>query len=111
MMLVGVFTQFTVQAQTATEILGKWKLVKWTKNGKEKTVADSTFQIFNENNKFISVAEGKEHKGKWKLSADNKTLTIRSGVFVIPFTVDQFDPKKRVITTDQLGTLEYVKVD
>jgi len=100
-----------VQAQTANELMGKWKLVKWTKNGKDKTVADSTYQVFNDKNKFISIMEGKEHKGKWKLSDDNKTLTIRSGIISVKFRIDQFDQKRRVITADELGTLEYQKVD
>ncbi|RYY32958.1 MAG: hypothetical protein EOP46_17680 [Sphingobacteriaceae bacterium] len=104
-------TIFTVNAQTSAELVGKWKLVKWTKKGKAKEVPDSTYQVFKDNNQFISLAEGKEHKGKWKLSKDNKMLTIRSGIFNVPFSIDYFDAKRRVITTDQMGTLEYQKVE
>lgn len=103
----------SAKAQTATELLGKWKLVKWTtKNGKDKPVNDSTFQVFKEKNQFISILDGKEHKGKWKLNKDNTVLTIRSGLVIkVDFKIDYFDSKKRSITADELGTLEYVKVD
>jgi len=60
---------------------------------------------------FNSVIGDKEPKGKWKLSKDNKMLTIRSGIFTVDFRIDYFDAKRRVITADQLGTLEYEKVD
>jgi hypothetical protein len=60
---------------------------------------------------FVSVTEGKEHKGKWKLSKDTQTLTIRSGMFTVNFKIDKFDQKTRVITADQVGTLEYKKVE
>lgn len=103
------------KAQTANELIGKWKLVKWTKKGKEKDIlsefkTDQVYQVFQEKSKFISVVGDKEHKGKWKLSKDNMILTIRSGIFVINSKVDYFDTKKRIITSDELGTLEYEKV-
>lgn len=105
----------SVNAQTANELIGKWKLVKWTKKGKEKDIlsefkTDQVYQVFAEKNKFISINGDKQHKGKWKLSKDNKILTIRSGIFVINSRIDYFDTKKRVITSDELGTLEYEKV-
>ncbi len=105
----------TVNAQTANELIGKWKLVKWTKKGKEKNIlsefkTDQVYQVFQEKNKFISINGDKQHKGKWKLSKDNTILTIRSGVFVVNSKIDYFDTKKRIITSDELGTLEYEKV-
>lgn len=109
---ISIVTVYGAQAQTAKELLGKWKLVKWTNRGKEKSFPDSTYQVFKDGNEFISISEGKEHKGKWKLSKDNNMLTIRSGlIIVVDFKFDYFDSKKRIITADQVGTLEYEKVD
>ncbi|MBD1362639.1 lipocalin family protein [Mucilaginibacter sp. ZT4R22] len=109
---ISTMLTFSVKAQTATELLGKWKLVKWTsQNGKDKEVKDSTFQVFNDKNKFVSIYEGKETGGKWKLSKNNDKLTIRSGIITVNFKIDYFDTKKRIITSDQLGTLEYQKVE
>lgn len=111
LIIVASFAMGKAKAQTATELLGKWKLVKWTSIGKDKAVDGATFQIFRGKDEFVSVAEGKEHKGKWKLSKDNQTLTIRSGLFTVKFSIDQFDKKKRVISSNQVGTLEYEKVE
>ena len=111
--LFFVFGAFT---QTETELIGKWKLVKWTQHGKEKNLqdhfhTDQVFQIFMENkHQFQSVTGDDVHKGKWKLSADGKSLTIIAGVLPVVFSVDYFDSKKRVITQESLGTLEYEKV-
>ncbi len=101
-----------VNAQTSDELIGKWQLVKWTKRKKEKKVPDSTFQIFSTNGEFTSITNGETHKGKWKLWKDNSILTITSSlIFVVDFKVDYFDSKKRIITADGIGTLEYIKVD
>ncbi|MHA4812083.1 hypothetical protein ACX0G9_28570 [Flavitalea flava] len=115
LMLLFLGTLSFAKAQTSAELLGKWKLVKWTQNGEDKDIpgyykTDQVFQIFYEGDKFESVIDDKVHKGKWKLSDDNKELTIKSGLFSVKFSVDYFDNKKRVITTAQLGTLEYEKV-
>jgi len=117
LLIVAACTFFAVNAsaQTAAELVGKWKMVKWTKNGTERDImseykTDQVFQIFQEDGKFISRIGTEDHNGKWKLSDDNKKLTIRSGLFSVPFSVDYFDSKKRVITTDALGTLEYQKI-
>jgi hypothetical protein len=115
MFLFCVFSSAT-NAQTANELMGKWKLIKWTKKGKEKDIlkefgTDQVYQVFNEKNRFISINGEKEYKSRWKLSKDNDILTIRSGLLVIDFHIDYFDAKKRVITSDQMGTLEYVKVE
>ncbi|MFH6993378.1 lipocalin family protein [Flavobacterium sp. FlaQc-48] len=105
----------TSYSQTSTELIGKWKLVKWTQRGKDKDITeyyktDQVYQVFQENNRFQSIVGDKTHDGKWKLSKNNDELTIISGLFTIPFKIDYFDSKKRIITTDQLGTLEYQKV-
>jgi len=108
---------FNLSAQTSVELIGKWKLVKWTQNGKEKDLkehfhTDQVFQLFEENkNRFQSIVGDEVHKGKWKLSSDGKTLTIVAGILPIPFTVNYFDKTKRIISYDSVGTFEYVKVD
>ncbi|OXA87305.1 hypothetical protein [Flavobacterium hercynium] len=110
--LVGL----SVNAQTSKELIGKWQLVKWTKKGKEKNIqeyfkTDQVFQIFMENGEFNSLVGDESHKAKWKLSSDNKELTIIAILLPINFTIDYFDPQKRVISSPQMGTLEYKKVD
>lgn len=100
----------TGYAQTSKELIGKWKLVKETKDGVEKT-PENTYQVFLEGGKFQGIKGDDSRKGKWKLSDDNKTLTISISVISLPFTVDYFDAKKRIITNDKTGTLEYIKVD
>ncbi len=117
LLIVAACTFFAVNAnaQTAAELVGKWKMVKWTKNSKEKDITseyktDQVFQIFMADGSFISLVGSEERKSKWKLSDDGKKLTIRSGIITVPFSVDYFDAKKRVITTDAMGTLEYEKV-
>ncbi|KPE52702.1 lipocalin-like domain-containing protein [Chryseobacterium indologenes] len=103
-------TGITGYAQTSKELIGKWKLVKETKNGVEKA-PENTYQVFLEGGKFQGINGDSSRKGKWKLSDDNKTLTISISVISLPFTVDYFDAKKRIISNDKTGTLEYVKVD
>ncbi len=108
---------FTVNAQTSKELIGKWKLVKWTHHGKEKDIAsvfktDQVFQLFLENGEFQSLVGDEVHKSKWKLNKDNSELTIISTLIIpIKFHIDYFDAQKRVITSDQLGTLEYQKIE
>lgn len=46
-------TAGTVTAQTSKELVGKWQLVKWTHNNKEKDIkdyfkTDQVYQIFME---------------------------------------------------------------
>lgn len=104
--LIGI----TSYAQTSKELIGKWKLVKETKNGVEKT-PENTYQVFLEGGKFEGINGDKSRNGKWKLSDDNKKLTVSISIISIPFTVDYFDAQKRIISSEQTGTLEYVKVD
>ena len=104
-----------LSAQTSKELIGKWQLVKWTKNGKEKNIqerfkTDQVFQVFKENGDFESVIGDESHKAKWKLSDDNSHLTIISVILPIEFTINSFDSQKRVITNTQVGTFEYKKV-
>jgi len=105
----------SASAQTSKELIGKWQLVKWTKNGKEKNIqerfkTDQVFQVFKENGDFESVIGEESHKAKWKLSKDNTHLTIISVILPVEFTINFFDIQKRVITNPQVGTFEYKKV-
>lgn len=105
----------SVNAQTSKELIGKWQLVKWTKNGKEKSIqdkfkTDQVFQVFRENGDFESIVGDELHKAKWKLSKDNSDLTIIAVLMPVKFKVDYFDAQKRIITTPQLGTFEYRKI-
>jgi hypothetical protein len=114
LLLTVSFTTIIVNAQTAKELLGKWKLASWTLKGKEMDIkatfkTDDVFQIFNEGNEFVSVIGDKTTKGTWELSGDNKQLTVKVGGKTIVFTLDSFTPDKRVITADKLGTSLYVK--
>lgn len=112
-----LFTMTTVNAQTATELVGKWKLVKFTKGGKEKDIKEKfktteVYQVFDANGDFHSLIGADTHNGHWKLTDSNKKLTITVGVIVSEtFTVEYFDAKKRVISLPLLGTLEYEKVE
>jgi hypothetical protein len=97
-------------AQTSNELIGKWKLVKeTTMSGKVKT-PENTFQVFLKGGGFQGISGNDSRKGKWKLSEDNKTLTIKISIISIKFKVDYFDAKKRIISSDKIGTLEYQKV-
>lgn len=103
------FAAFTANAQTSKELIGKWKLVKLTKDGEVKTPKD-TYQVFIEGGKFQGINGENSRNGKWKLSSDNKELTIKISIISVKFTVDYFDAKKRIISSDKTGTLEYEKV-
>jgi len=107
---------FLANAQTSKELLGKWQLIKWTQNGKEKNIkstfkTDQVFQLFLEKGKFESLVGDEIHKSKWKLSKDNTELTITSTLIVpIKFHIDYFDSEKRIVTSDLVGTFEYKKI-
>ncbi|GEP51970.1 hypothetical protein FNO01nite_26420 [Flavobacterium noncentrifugens] len=107
---------FAASAQTSKELLGKWQLVRWTHNGKDKDIigqfkTDQVFQVFLENGEFQSLVGDEVHKSKWKLSKDNSELTITSTIIIpVKFHIDYFDSRKRVISSEQMGTLEYKKV-
>ncbi|MFC0779845.1 hypothetical protein [Flavobacterium sp. HJSW_4] len=105
----------SASAQTSKELIGKWQLVKWTKNGKEKSIekrfkTNQVFQVFKENGDFESVIGEESHKAKWKLSKDNTHLTIISVILPVEFTINSFDSQNRVITNPQVGTFEYKKI-
>jgi len=73
---------------------------------------DQIFQIFKDKNQFVSINGSKVNKGKWKLSSDNQYLNIKVGMStVVNFKIDYFDARKRIITQDPFGTLEYKKLD
>ena len=106
---------FSMNGQTSKELLGKWQLVKWVQNGKEKDInayfkTDQVFQVFLDGGHFESVNGDEVHKAKWKLSKDNSELTITSAIIPVKFHIDFFDAEKRVMTYEQLGTFEYKKV-
>jgi len=101
---------FICNAQTSKELIGKWKLVKQTKDRVEKTPVE-TYQVFKDGGEFTGMSDGKSRNGKWKLSDDNKELKISISIISVKFSVDYFDEKKRVITSSQTGTLEYEKVE
>jgi hypothetical protein len=101
---------FISSAQTSKELIGKWKLIKQTQNGVEKTPKD-TYQVFMEDGVFKGINGDNSRKGKWKLSEDNKKLTVKISIVSVTFNVDYFDAKKRIISSDQTGTLEYEKVE
>ncbi len=100
----------TSYAQTSKELMGKWKLVKETTTSGVVKTPDYTFQVFLEGGEFLGINGKDSRKGKWKLSEDNKTLTIKISIISVKFNVDYFDAKKRIITSDKIGTLEYQKV-
>ncbi|MFH6986848.1 lipocalin family protein [Flavobacterium collinsii] len=111
-----MLASLSIQAQTSKELVGKWQLVKLTKNGKEKDIkekfkSDQVFQVFNEDGKFTGIVGGKSTNGKWKLSKKNDVLTVTVNLIPVKFQIEYFDSQKRVITQDQLGTLEYKKVN
>lgn len=103
-----------VSGQTAQELFGKWQLVKWVKNGKEKIIqsffkTDQVYQVFNDDRTFESIVGGDTHKGKWHFSKDNTKLTITTTIIPIKFKIDYFDKDRRVMTYKDFGTFTYVK--
>lgn len=109
-----LFVMVAVNAQTAQELVGKWKLVSWKKNGKEKDIQDffkttEVYQVFDADGKFQSINGDKVKKGKWKLSKDNQKLTVTVLIVSETFDIDYFDAKKRIVTLPQYGTFEYAK--
>ncbi|WP_264532096.1 lipocalin-like domain-containing protein [Flavobacterium sp. N502540] len=111
-----MLASLSIQAQTSKELIGKWQLVKLSKNGTEKDIkekfkSDQVFQVFNEDGKFTGIVGDKSINGKWKLSKNNDILTITVDLMPVKFQIEYFDSQKRVITQDQLGTLEYKKAD
>lgn len=106
-----------IQSQTEKELIGKWKLVKFSnENGKEKDIkkvykTDEVFQVFHEDHKFTSIIGDKEFTGSWKLTFKNKILDIKVDVGSARFKVVYADELKRVISTLTVGTFEYVKVE
>lgn len=116
-LLACCFITFSLQAQTAKELIGKWKLVKFTntkgetKSIKEEYKTEEVYQVFKEDNKFEGIVGDKNKNGKWSLSKDNKELTVKVSIVSIKFKVVYADAEKRTISSDMIGTLDYVKVD
>ncbi len=104
------FIGMTAYSQTSKELIGKWKLVKETKDGVVKTPED-TYQVFLDGGRFLRLYGEKSNEGKWNLSSDNKKLTIDMSYLSQTFKIDHFDAKKRVITNEKTGTLEFIKID
>ncbi|MGX5820177.1 hypothetical protein ACWKWU_18415 [Chitinophaga lutea] len=108
-LLLLCLASFAVKAQTSKELIGKWKLVKETKDGVVREPKD-TYQVFEEGGVFQGINGDKSRKGSWKLSPDNTSLTIKISIISLTFKVEYFDAKRRVISNDKTGTLEYEKV-
>lgn len=95
-----LFAVTLINAQTATDIVGRWKLIKWTlKNGKEMNINDfykttEVYEVFDSDGKFQSIVGQKVKNGQWRLSNDNKKL-IKALKVNEAFVVDFFDLKSR----------------
>ncbi|SNR62314.1 hypothetical protein [Flavobacterium sp. ov086] len=104
----------SVSAQTQKELVGKWMLVKWTKNGRTQNIKEyfkttQVLQIFEENGDFENRIGSDSQYSKWKLSKNDSELIIADDRVSITSSIDYFDAKKRVITSE-LGTFEYKKI-
>ncbi|RKR08812.1 hypothetical protein C8C83_0403 [Flavobacterium sp. 90] len=104
----------SVSAQTEKELVGKWMLVKWTKNGRTQDIkayykTTQVLQIFEENGDFESRIGSDSQYSKWKLTQDNSQLVIVDPSVSITSSIDYFDAKKRIITSET-GTFEYKKI-
>lgn len=113
--LLFIFALTKANSQTTSELLGKWQLVKWTHNNKEKSIkdrfkTDQVYQVFYDDGRFESLIGDEIHHGKWKLSENGKELTINSALIPVTFKVDYFDKLKRIVTYPALGSFEYKKV-
>ncbi len=105
----------SVSAQTQNELVGKWILVKWTKNGRTQDIkanfkTTQVLQIFSANGDFESRIGSESTYSKWKLTKDNSELVVVDSAVSITSSIDYFDPKKRVISTPEMGTFEYKKI-
>lgn len=113
---VLTFSAFILsKAQTSQELFGKWQLVKWVKNGKEKDInsyfkTDQVYQVFKDDRTYESINGGDIHHGKWHFSNDNSELTLTTALIPIKFRIDYFDKDKRIMTYKDLGTFTYLKV-
>ncbi|QLE02920.1 lipocalin family protein [Galbibacter sp. BG1] len=111
------FFFLTVNAQADKEIVGKWKLVKFTKpSGKEKAIkkefgSGEVYQIFEANHDFKSTIGNKEYSGTWKIVKNGQELQIDTGSGPLKFKLVYMDAEKRTISNGMLGTLDYVKVE
>lgn len=112
-----VFCAFglNVKAQTAQDLVGKWQLVRWTQNGKDKDIkdyfkTDQVFQVFHEDGHFEALIGDDSHKGKWKLSKDNQDLTITTTIIPVKLHVDYFSDGKRITSYEGFGTFEHKKI-
>jgi len=104
----------SVSAQTQKELVGKWMLVKWTKNGRTQNIKEyfkttQVLQIFEENGDFENRIGSDSQYSKWKLSKNDSELIIADDRVSITSSIDYFDAKKRIITSE-LGTFEYKKI-
>ncbi|MCM5663605.1 lipocalin family protein [Galbibacter mesophilus] len=115
MIIICSLFLYSAHAQTEQDMVGTWKLVKFTKpNGKEKSIKKEfgtaeVYQVFEENHDFTSKIGNETYPGTWKLTKDNKELQIDSGSGPLKFKVEHLDSEKRIISNGMLGTLEYMK--
>lgn len=113
--LILVLCSFASYSQASKDLIGKWQLVKITKNGTEKSIkeqfkSDQVYQVFEEGGKFEGIIAEESINGKWKLSKDDKILTVTVKLIPVKFNLEYIDASKRIIYHKQLGTLEYKKV-
>lgn len=84
-----IFSSFFLsKAQTSQQLFGKWQLVKWVKNGKEKDInsyfkTDQVYQVFKDDRTYESINGRDIHTGKWHFSNDNTELTLTTSLIPI----------------------------
>ncbi|MBD3581657.1 hypothetical protein [Flavobacterium selenitireducens] len=113
--LMLLFAGFSVSAQGPAELMGKWKLVKWEKDGKVQNISahyktDAVFQVFKDNGVFQQVTGKQISDGTWKFSHDRRALITDAGLLPTTYKIVFFDAKRRIVTQDGMGTFTYEKV-
>lgn len=113
--LVILFLGLSVNAQGPAELLGKWKLVKWEKDGKSQNISahyktDQVFQIFKQDGVFQDVVGKQIVDGTWKFSHDRRKLITDAGLLPTNYKIDFFDSKRRILTQEGMGTFTFEKV-
>ena len=110
--LLLVLCSFAGYSQASKDLIGKWQLVKLTKNGTEKSIkeqfkSDLVYQVFEEDGKFKGIIAEDSMNGKWKLSKDDKILTVTVKMIPVKFNLEYIDANKRIIYHKQLGFLTH----
>jgi len=105
----------SLNAQGPAELSGKWKLVKWEKDGKIQDIAahfktDQVFQVFSQDGNYQEITADRTLNGTWKLSHDRRKLTTNAGLLPTHYKIDYFDAKRRILTQEGMGTYTFEKV-